>query len=789
MIAAADYWTDVIKDDHTVTIVFGYQNLDNATLGFSIVQAVAANGHASQGAIAFDTQTAGGDPREWFFDPTPKQDEEFAMKQVLVADLAPQAIALYYGGTPPDQLEVGYWGDFYTDSGEYDLYTTALHEIGHILGMSEGLPSYLAEIGSDDALDFEPTRVGGNFVEAHIFAPSGDNRLHLRASDAVMSPGAGNGDRNLPSATDIFAVASGGNWSDFRLKRVNFLAGNSWGFPLNWAAGQVPSKPQRVIISHGETVTPPGGDTLEAGTLRIIEDSVLEIGDKTLDIVGDIDLGVIGGTSGAITMTSGGKIEGGVFSIRNGSAFVSGNIFQTAIDADELQISPEGQLVGNGHVLVDSLEVYGSVVALASLAAPDDPLLLNSTSQWAFSVRFDPTYHAQLGNLVFATVPNFYHHGTLEIGAARKATFLENVTLGFPAGPDRGKHDVRFGGGENLLSAAVLEVPKGVTIQHGDLEVEGYAQVLGDSIFEEEAVVEIEENGVLHLEGTSLFLGGSYQGEGALLVNGDVTVEEDTTISCGEIDLDGLGGDTGVTVDDAHLTLETGRIDRIVLNHFNGTIDVDGDEARFEVSQNDDTSWTMAGSMVLNRSRPIGTMLAGDLMIMTGDLRVNGGAQSLAPINLRGDLNIPGVSSALTLSASGNIFDADATTSGNGELNLSQKGSAEFELGSDSNLRISNSGVMVLGYASDPLVGSVQISNRYTQTGTGVLQIDLSGETANDTLAVTGIATLGGSLRLRYREGFRAEVGDSFDVLSAAKSDWHLRSDRGSRWSAVGGEL
>lgn len=796
MVAAADYWTDVIKDDHTTTIVYGYQNHDNAILGLSVVQAVAANGHASLGAIAFDTRNSSNELRPWFFDPTPKTDEEFEMSQVLVADLTPQTIALYYEGTPPDQLEVGYWGNFINDTGDQDIYTTALHEIGHLLGMSDGLPSYIAEIASDETVDFSPSRVGGNLVEAHIFAPSGANRLHLRASDALMSPGSGNGDRNLPSATDIFAVASGGNWTDYRLKRVNFLSGNSWGFPLNWSAGQVPSKPQRTYISHGETVDPPGSDTLEAGTLTIVENSVLNIGTKTLDVKSTIDLGLLDGTPGTLTMGFGGKIEAGILSLRQESRLVvNGGIFGTAVDVDQLRIASDSQLIGTGHILADYLETSGSVIALALGGSANNTLLLNSPTSSFFPGLSQPVFRAELGNLAFATAPDFNLYGTLHIGAERKATFLEAVTHPLQAAVFERDRVIKFNGGTDFATAATLEVPKGYIGERATIEVEGYSQILGDATFLEGATVDLDAGSTLLLNGETTFRGGTYRGEGTLRLGQVTTVEEDTTIDCDIVGLDGSSSPNGdLTINDSQLTLNTDRIDDHEFeNYYNGTMTLDGDNASLNVHQTEEDSWTMWGSLLLNRSRDTGTMLTGDTMILWGDLRVNGVAQSTAPIHhLSGTLNIPGVSSSLVLSNQNCIFWSAQTTTGNGSVSISQKGGLAFEFGSDCSLRVANAGVMTLGLEGKATVGSVQISDRFTQAASGILEIDLAGESSSDLLVVTSSASMAGTLRLRYQGGYRAEVGHSFDILTAADligTFDAIEGPDGQRWEASYNDL
>jgi hypothetical protein len=68
-------------------------------------------------------------------------------------------------------------------------------------------------------------------------------------------------------------------------------------------------------------------------------------------------------------------------------------------------------------------------------------------------------------------------------------------------------------------------------------------------------------------------------------------------------------------------------------------------------------------------------------------------------------------------------------------------------------------------------IGVLNVSGTYTESGAGILNIDLDGTTADtkyDVLNVSGTATLGGTLDVDTLTGFTLAAGDSFDILNYA---------------------
>ena len=72
---------------------------------------------------------------------------------------------------------------------------------------------------------------------------------------------------------------------------------------------------------------------------------------------------------------------------------------------------------------------------------------------------------------------------------------------------------------------------------------------------------------------------------------------------------------------------------------------------------------------------------------------------------------------------------------------------------------LTNSGTIDTG------TGALTVTN-YTQTSTGVLDVEIGGTSQYGQLAVAGIATLGGTLNVAIVDGYFSNVGDAFRILT-----------------------
>jgi predicted outer membrane repeat protein len=101
------------------------------------------------------------------------------------------------------------------------------------------------------------------------------------------------------------------------------------------------------------------------------------------------------------------------------------------------------------------------------------------------------------------------------------------------------------------------------------------------------------------------------------------------------------------------------------------------------------------------------------------------------------------------------------------------------------NGNVSNSGTLSPGTSTTP--GTLSISGTYTQTAGGTLNIKLGGTTTPgtdyDDVAITGAATLDGTIHTQAINGFEPAGGDSYQVMTFASSSGDFSSKTGISFS------
>jgi len=220
--AAASYWESVFLDSRIITVDIEWDD-DIDGLGLWTYDPFGNNNIEINSSVA-----------NWWADPTPYDSEEFNFLattgvsfpgQTLYEELNWQQQNDWFNGPVPAVLEVGYRGVAIAGGavGNFDLLSTAIHELGHELGIR------------GDAFEFYSWQVGGATGVQVEAGPGG----HIAPRSSLMCDSCGEESvRRLPSATDILAVARAGGYGTLSMSRTEFLnVNNNFSDPLNWIGG------------------------------------------------------------------------------------------------------------------------------------------------------------------------------------------------------------------------------------------------------------------------------------------------------------------------------------------------------------------------------------------------------------------------------------------------------------------------------------------------------------------------------------------------------------------------
>lgn len=418
---AANRWEDIIEDSFTMTLNVWWDTAPNVNNALAIAPIVTPNGDETRtvtGNILFNRTS------NWFLDTTPSADEEYAFTQTLFRDLSGADQATMYNVTTNQQLlEAGFVGAAIASAPAQaqngtDLLSVALHEIGHHLGVTNQLQKAMDEWQTDSDYDLPPSLLNGRVIAAR----TGDNFGHLAGDNiapftipSLMQPTVPSGTRRLPSATDVFAAAAVGEWTQIDLSRQDLLGGTTWNNATAWEGAQVPGAADSAFLRLGGTVNLDINDLV--ANLFVGDSTNFFTGSNRIDVSGTTTISFDGTFPFAqIFVETGGELETSVLVIDGGELDMEGGLADIQNSVTITKNLTGGNISGFGTV-----DVQVSLLNNGLISATDDDTLLFTSSSGGnvFDIDGDAgdgEVRAISGDLVFAANINPTFAGEMTVG-------------------------------------------------------------------------------------------------------------------------------------------------------------------------------------------------------------------------------------------------------------------------------------------------------------------------------------------------------------------------------------
>ncbi len=651
----ASVFEDIIEDDHTITIDYQWDSQLRINTGFSGQHNFGAevDGRETEARVRFDSTIA------YYIDPTPWDDSEYNMQQLLTRGMSANLQAARFTGTASEVMEFGFRGapvagapsdaaNGLDAQNGMDLVTLAFQEIGHALGMSASFSGTVNQVGQwpvmppDNGLyDVNPAF---NSNDALFLIPRGTTTgggiAHLAGSDAVMA-NLSSAERTRPSAADIFALAAGSNWTQIDLPRKDFIGeGSSWQNNLNWLGGRTPDNGDDVFIRLQATtanvfLTAFGA----AGNLFVESGNSVRTGDNTLFVQ---ENATITGFNSRVRVQEDGRFRAERIDLASGG-FIS--LEGGEVEADRINIGLGSEITGSGQVKANTSGI-GLLDNRGTIRPTGNGIVLLTDDFVAFDLDGSTdtgVVDASAGSLVVGGGLTDGFDGDMFIGPDQFVGFAGAWSLG------------KFG---DLFMTGAPGEPARVTSQtitdlRGEVIVDGPARIESPFIeLHPTVTLEVSSPGdrlSLNASAGISYFGGLHVGNGVIEQNGDATIYADTTINAATYDLDGTSADSQTTIQPGvTFRINSDRIDDSdpVTDGFDGTLHNHGGTFIVNTAQ----PWRHEGVMNLTQMGAV-PVVDGQEIIVIGQITAGGIARILSDVNIRNTAHLmaPGTLDSLEL--------------------------------------------------------------------------------------------------------------------------------------------
>ncbi len=193
--AAARQWEGAISDPFHLRLLFGWAPLDEADATHMLISQGGTPNRETEGVILFDNDgNTGG--IGLFIDPTPELNEEYLSYTETEQDLGGGNINVARLYTNPIDIAAN----------RNDMFSIAIHEIGHSLGMSTLNPGWNLETADGDIDVTKPRPFSETSIPlASNFSGVTSHIDPLMVAYGPVMAGVNTGERRLPSDLDILA--------------------------------------------------------------------------------------------------------------------------------------------------------------------------------------------------------------------------------------------------------------------------------------------------------------------------------------------------------------------------------------------------------------------------------------------------------------------------------------------------------------------------------------------------------------------------------------------------------